>query len=159
MRTLFLLQLSLCRSLVIFLRKKDRVKIKSDMGAVFGEADKGLPEYNLSMEPVEFELDAPELTADQNSLCDILIMIAKREKVTLEYQARRVSPNYSKTKLEERDKILADVMAEKDIEIYEDILINHVGEIIKGKNPQRKRMGTAHQRNHGTHPNIKWAEV
>lgn len=129
------------------------------MGAVFGEADKGLPEYNLSMEPVEFELDAPELTADQNSLCDILIMIAKREKVTLEYQARRVSPNYSKTKLEERDKILADVMAEKDIEIYEDILINHVGEIIKGKNPQRKRMGTAHQRNHGTHPNIKWAEV
>ncbi|WP_282937641.1 TIGR02680 family protein [Paenibacillus sp. RC67] len=115
------------------LTKKDRVKIKSDMGAVFGEADKGLPEYNLSMEPVEFELDAPELTADQNSLCDILMMIAKREKVTLEYQARRVSPNYSKTKLEERDKILADVMAEKDIEIYEDILINHVGEIIKGK--------------------------
>ncbi|MDR6553964.1 TIGR02680 family protein [Paenibacillus qinlingensis] len=115
------------------LPRKDRIKIKSDMGTIFGNADKGLPEYNLSMEPVEFELDVPELSADQSSMLDILMMVAKRDKVTLEYQARRVSPNYSKTKLEEQDKILADVMAEKDKEIYEDILINHVGEIIKSK--------------------------
>lgn len=115
------------------LSKKDRVKNKSDLGNVFSDADKGLPEYNLTMEPLEYEVDFSHMASDDESRVEMLKMIARREKITLEYQSRRVSPSFAKIKLTEQDKMLAEVMAEKDREIYEDILINHVGETIKSK--------------------------
>ncbi|MGF9644595.1 TIGR02680 family protein [Paenibacillus sp. MABNS29] len=115
------------------LSKKDRVKNKSELGNVFSDADKGLPEYNLTMEPLEFEVDFSHMAIEDESRVEMLKMIAKREKITLEYQSRRVSPSFAKIKLTEQDKTLAEVMAEKDREIYEDILINHVGETIKNK--------------------------
>lgn len=115
------------------LSKKDRVKNKSELGNVFSDADKGLPEYNLTMEPLEFEVDFSHMAIEDESRVEILKMIARREKITLEYQSRRVSPSFAKIKLTEQDKTLAEVMAEKDREIYEDILINHLGETIKNK--------------------------
>ncbi|WP_236344023.1 TIGR02680 family protein [Paenibacillus plantiphilus] len=115
------------------LTKKDRMKNKSELGNVFSGADKGLPEYNLMMEPVEFEFEFSNMAIEDESRVEMLKMIARREKITLEYQSRRVSPSFAKTKLTEQDKTLAEVMAEKDREIYEDILINHVGETIKNK--------------------------
>lgn len=85
------------------------------------------------MEPVEFEVDFSHLALEDESRVEMLKTIARREKITLEYQGRRVSPSFAKTKLNEHDKTLAEVMAEKDREIYEDILINHIGETIKNK--------------------------
>ncbi|MFC3803827.1 TIGR02680 family protein [Cohnella sp. GCM10012308] len=115
------------------LAKKDRTKNKSELGNVFSDADKGLPEYNLMMEPVEFEVNFAHMAMEDESRVEMLKTIARREKITLEYQGRRVSPSFAKTKLNEHDKTLAEVMAEKDREIYEDILINHIGETIKNK--------------------------
>lgn len=115
------------------LTKKDRTKNKSELVSVFSDADKGLPEYNLTMEPLEFEFDFSHMAIEDESRVEMLKMIARRERITLEYQSRRVSPSFAKTKLTEQDKTLAEVMAEKDREIYEDILINHVGETIKNK--------------------------
>lgn len=85
------------------------------------------------MEPLEFEVDFSHMVIEDESRVEMLKMIARREKITLEYQSRRVSPSFAKIKLTEQDKTLAEVMAEKDREIYEDILINHVGETIKTK--------------------------
>ncbi|MFG1731172.1 TIGR02680 family protein [Paenibacillus sp. 843] len=115
------------------LAKKDRTKNKSELGNVFSDADKGLPEYNLMMEPVEFKVDFSHMAIEDESRVEMLKTIARREKITLEYQGRRVSPSFAKTKLNEHDKTLAELMAEKDREIYEDILINHIGETIKNK--------------------------
>lgn len=115
------------------LMKKDRTKNNSELNRVFSDADKGLPEYNLKMEPVEFESDFSLIAIEDESRVEMLKMIARREKITLEYQSRRVSPSYAKTKLMEQEKTLAEVMAEKDRKIYEDILINHIGETIRNK--------------------------
>lgn len=115
------------------LEKKDRVKNKSELSNIFSDADKGLPEYNLTMEPLDFKFDFSHMAIEDESRVEILKMIARREKITLEYQSRRVSPSFAKIKLSEQDKTLAEVMAKKDREIYEDILINHIGETIKNK--------------------------
>ncbi|MBH5319028.1 TIGR02680 family protein [Paenibacillus sp. GSMTC-2017] len=115
------------------LAKKDRTKNKSELGNVFSDADKGLPEYNLTMEPMEFEFEFSYMAIEDEIRVEMLKTIARREKITLEYQSRRVSPSFAKTKLTEQDQMLAEVMAEKDREIYEDILINHVGDTVKNK--------------------------
>jgi uncharacterized protein (TIGR02680 family) len=115
------------------LEKKDRAKVVSDLGNLFSNANMSLVEYDMSKEPIPFSKTFSDVQEHEQANIEILKAVAQKEKITLEYDSRRVSPFYLRDKLMESLQNQRNILSDKDRELFEDIMINSIGEMIKKK--------------------------
>lgn len=108
----------------------DRVKLQEQLSKVINEEANALAEYHISNYLKETDI-LPELTALVDERLDSFASLRMRRIIELEYRGQRVSPytiDRSLTgELEERRHYLD----EQDRELYEDIIVNSVGRILR----------------------------
>jgi uncharacterized protein (TIGR02680 family) len=117
-------------------KKRDNIdKTKARLNRVFKDQSIELPmHYDIDMTPEKSDY-FPTIEADgeNQTLLNLMSDQMTRYIISLEVENRRVSPSNAVKLLEERIEELEVNAAEKDRELYQDILINTLGESIRRK--------------------------
>ncbi|MER1985777.1 MAG: TIGR02680 family protein [Solibacillus sp.] len=108
----------------------DRVKLQEQISRVINEEMNALAEYHVSSYFKETEM-LDELAGLADERLEAFIQLRGRRVIELEYRGQRVNPykihNVLTDELEERRHYLG----EQDRELYEDIIVNSVGRILR----------------------------
>jgi hypothetical protein len=118
------------------LKKETGKTVHSKLSNVFFQEQQHLVEYRLTQEQQSFPLDGlpsgdlpPQLAQAFENARDI----SERIILKLEFKGQRISP-YSALKEIEHDIVVQkEVLNERDRELYEEIILNSVGRIIRGR--------------------------
>ncbi|MCR6545097.1 TIGR02680 family protein [Dehalobacterium formicoaceticum] len=113
----------------------DRDKITQRLNQTFYQEQGVLMEYRLTQESV-LEKDTLPLGADDplmNFKREELKQKSRRVQLLMEYQGKRVSPYYVFEQMNKDIELQQMLLNEKDRELYEEIIMNSVGRIIRGK--------------------------
>lgn len=116
----------------------DRESLREKVNDAYTKEMSNLVEYRLTQQTTSFEElgedvsreDLPELW---RKLWEELSQKARRLQLVLEYNGRKVNPFYLKTQLEQSITLQRQLLNDKDRELYEEIIMNSVGRIIRGR--------------------------
>lgn len=110
--------------------QRDRVKLQEQLSKVMNEEANALAEYHVSSYMKEVEI-IPELAELADDRTEGFANLRTRRIVELEYRGQRVSPYTIDRELtsEVEDRRL--FLNEQDRELYEEIILNSVGRILK----------------------------
>jgi uncharacterized protein (TIGR02680 family) len=116
----------------------DRETLRERINEAFTKEMGNLVEYRLTQNTLFDALDELRgLTEDCPELWLKLWMElrqkARRLQLTLEYDGKRVNPYYLQTQLGKNMDLQRQLLNEKDRELYEEIIMNSVGRIIRGR--------------------------
>lgn len=118
----------------------DRGRLTDRLNQVFFQEQGVLVEYRLVQEVVgEIEKvagDIENLGEDQQVvefLFNELTLTARRVQILLEYSGKRVSPFFVLEQLDKDIQLQQTILNEKDRELYEEIILNSVGRIIRAR--------------------------
>lgn len=98
-----------------------------------------LVEYRLTQEPIgEVSVELADVNLGEDGqiigfLIDELRVKAHRIQILLEYSGQKVSPFFVLAKLEGDIELQKSILDESDRELYEEIIMNSVGKIIRGR--------------------------
>ncbi|MGI6225805.1 MAG: TIGR02680 family protein [Peptococcales bacterium] len=122
-----------------FKENLSRDKLYERLNQIFYQEQSTLVEYRLTQEPlgeILVELDL-EGWHEENQVIDYLIenLAAKsrRIQILLEYSGKKVSPFFVLEKLEDDIELHQTILNDKDRELYEEIIMNSVGRIIRAR--------------------------
>jgi len=119
-------------------KSPERETLRERINEAFTKEMGNLVEYRLSQNTL-FETmaginlpteDSPELWL---KLWEELRQKARRVQLMLEYDGKRVNPYYLSFQLENNMSLQRQLLNEKDRELYEEIIMNSVGRIIRGR--------------------------
>ncbi|KJS21398.1 MAG: hypothetical protein VR72_10865 [Clostridiaceae bacterium BRH_c20a] len=117
----------------------DREKLSEKLNQVFYQEQGALVEYRLSQETsgkIEIEIASLEL-GDESQVIDYLVkeleVKSRRIQVLLEYTGKRVSPFFVLEQLDRDIELQQTILNDKDRELYEEIIMNSVGRIIRAR--------------------------
>jgi len=118
--------------------KVDRDTLRERLSAAFQQEMGVLLEYHLTMDTVlmleESGQEADDAAGDPwPSLWEELRSKARRVQLSVEYGGKRVSPYFLSDRLEENVALQKQILNEKDRELYEEIIMNSVGRIIRAR--------------------------
>jgi len=106
----------------------DRVK------QVFFQEQTRLLEYRMTMEEVEMPGTAPEPASHHEALqVEALEQKRSRRIIALDYQGQKVGPHYVQQALLKDIEVQELVLSDKDRELYEEIIMNNIGRIIRAR--------------------------
>jgi len=119
-------------------KSPDRETLRERINDAFTKEMGNLVEYRLTQNTLfetlaELNLpteDSPELWL---KLWEELLQKARRVQLMLEYDGKRVNPYYLSSQLEKNISLQRQLLNEKDRELYEEIIMNSVGRIIRGR--------------------------
>ncbi|WP_051688206.1 TIGR02680 family protein [Desulfofalx alkaliphila] len=117
------------------LRDSDREKVTNRLNNAFFQEQAVLVEYRLTQE-VMGEVTAIEVPAESEVLkiqAEQLMQKSRRTHLLMEYQGKRVSPYYVMEQMEKEVELQKIILNDKDRELYEEIIMNSVGRIIRGR--------------------------
>ena len=114
----------------------DRERLTGQLTSAFYEAQRVLIEYRLVMDssddPTD-ELRLAELPDHYRLLYEEWQQKARRSFLYMEYDGKRVSPYFMKTQLEQDIERQQLYLQEKDRELFEEIIFNSVGRMIRAR--------------------------
>lgn len=108
----------------------DRVKLQEQLSKAMNSEMNQLNEYHVKDYLKETEL-LPELAASNDDRIDSFKQLRGRRIIELEYRGQRVSPYYIDQSLQEELQDRRYHLDEQDRELYEDIIVNSVGRILR----------------------------
>lgn len=119
-------------------KSPDRETLRERINEAFTREMGNLVEYRLTQNTLFETLaglnlpteDSPELWL---KLWEELRQKARRVQLMLEYDGKRVNPYYLRAQLEKNMALQRQLLNEKDRELYEEIIMNSVGRIIRGR--------------------------
>lgn len=115
------------------LHRFDREKLNSNLKDAFFKEQAILVEYRLTQDHI-LELDQLPDAGDVEILQimnEHVKQISRRIHVVMEYEGKRVSPYYVLEKIEKDITLQQSILNERDRELYEEIILNSVGRIIR----------------------------
>lgn len=110
----------------------DRGKVEGRLNQVFYQEQGVLVEYRLTQEQNPEEAVEPE--TDDMSIqvrYQQLRQVARRTFLLMEYNGKKVSVYYVLEQMDKDIQLQKDILSEKDRELYEEIIINSVGRVIR----------------------------
>jgi seryl-tRNA synthetase len=116
-----------------------RERLTDRLNQVFYQEQSTLIEYRLTQQPVDgikVELDLAGLDKDSQViefLVDDLVAKSCRTQILLEYSGNKVSPFFVLEKIEGDIGLQQAILNDKDRELYEEIIMNSVGRIIRAR--------------------------
>jgi seryl-tRNA synthetase len=116
-----------------------RERLTDRLNQVFYQEQSTLIEYRLTQQPVDgikVELDLAGLDKDSQViefLVDDLVAKSRRTQILLEYSGNKVSPFFVLEKIEGDIGLQQAILNDKDRELYEEIIMNSVGRIIRAR--------------------------
>ena len=119
-------------------KSADRETLRERINEAFTKEMGNLVEYRLTQNiifeaPVGLNLPTEDLPELWLKLWEELRQKARRVQLMLEYDGKRVNPYYLRTQLEKNMALQRQLLNEKDRELYEEIIMNSVGRIIRGR--------------------------
>lgn len=118
------------------LRKETRASVHEKLTKSFYKEQQTLVEYRLTEEVHEQIVDFDELDSASEELTfkwNLLKDKARRTILLLEFKGKRVSPYYVLEAIKHDISIQKEVLNETDRELYEEIILNSVGRILRGR--------------------------
>lgn len=120
-----------------YVKKENRNDVSEKLTKVFYREQQTLVEYRLTEERVESAIDFSTLQEECKGELELVIRSlfekSTRTKLFLEYNGKRVSPYFVKEELEREKLIQQEVLNERDRELYEEIILNSVGRMIRAR--------------------------
>lgn len=113
-----------------FKMQQDRVKLQEQMTKVINEEMNALAEYHVSSHLKETDMLEHFVTLQDDRL-EAFIQLRGRRIVELEYRGQRVSPYTVDRALQQELEENRHYLDEQDRELYEDIIVNSVGRILR----------------------------
>lgn len=116
-----------------------RERLAERLNRIFYQEQSTLIEYRLTQQPVDgikVELDLTGLDKDSQMiglLVDDLAAKSYRTQILLEYSGKKVSPFFVLDKIEGDIGLQQAILNDKDRELYEEIIMNSVGRIIRAR--------------------------
>jgi uncharacterized protein (TIGR02680 family) len=116
-----------------------RERLTDKLNHIFYQEQSTLIEYRLTQQPVEgikVELDLAGLDKESQViefLVDDLAAKSCRTQIILEYSGNKVSPFFVLKKIEGDIELQQAILNDKDRELYEEIIMNSVGRIIRAR--------------------------
>ncbi|MFT9487427.1 MAG: TIGR02680 family protein [Tepidibacillus sp.] len=116
------------------LQNLDREKVNQRLTNVYYQEQSVLVEYRLTQDTI-FEINEEISIDDENIIMkwDQLKQKARRIQLLMEYNGNRVSPYYVLTQIDKDIELQKVILSEKDRELYEEIILNSVGRIIRAR--------------------------
>ncbi|SPF38828.1 conserved hypothetical protein [Candidatus Desulfosporosinus infrequens] len=116
----------------------DRETLRERINEAFTREMGNLVEYRLTQNTLFETLDELKLPTEDSpelwlKLWEELRQKARRVQLMLEYDGKRVNPYYLRAQLEKNMALQRQLLNEKDRELYEEIIMNSVGRIIRGR--------------------------
>lgn len=119
------------------IKKENRTDVSEKLTKVFYREQQTLVEYRLTEERVESDVDFSTIQEECSGELELVIRSLSeksgRTKLLLEYNGKRVSPYFVKEALEREKLIQQEVLNERDRELYEEIILNSVGRMIRAR--------------------------
>jgi hypothetical protein len=116
-----------------------RERLRDRLNQIFYQEQSTLVEYRLTQQPVEgikVELDLTGLDKESQAiefLVSDLEAKSYRTQILLEYSGNKVSPLFVLEKIEGDIELQQAILNDKDRELYEEIIMNSVGRIIRAR--------------------------
>lgn len=119
-------------------KSPDRETLRERINEAFTREMGNLVEYRLTQNTLFETLTGLNLPAEDSpelwlKLWEELHQKARRVQLMLEYDGKRVNPYYLSAQLEKNMSLQRQLLNEKDRELYEEIIMNSVGRIIRGR--------------------------
>jgi uncharacterized protein (TIGR02680 family) len=132
---------ALTKELGSILQQTDREKVYNRLSQTFYQEQLNLLEYRPSLSGLTLETEIPELDQEEWGKGDLkdLKQAKSRHKLVLDYGGRHTSPQAVLTQMDQDITVQELLLSEKDRELYEEIILHSVGDII------RKRISRAKQ--------------
>lgn len=109
------------------LNKETRTTVHDKLTRVFFQEQQILVEYRMTNEAYHFDLPFAEPVFHD------LREKAERSIIKLEFKGQRISPYAALKEVENDIYVQSEVLNERDRELYEEIILNSVGRIIRGR--------------------------
>ena len=125
-----------------FLKKENHVAISEKLAKAFYREQQTLVEYRLSQEVVQYNsslMVEAEQSEEIKLKRQMLIEKASRTIMLLDYKGQRVTPFYVLQEIANDIEVQKEVLNETDRELYEEIILNSVGKIIRAKIQRAER--------------------
>ncbi len=119
----------------------DREKVQDRLNKVYFQEVGFLVEYRLTQETILELSNLPEHMEDEHVQMQIDRIRSKSRRIhlVLEYEGKRVTPYYVLAQLEIDIERQRNVLNERDRELYEEIIMNNVGKVIRHRINRAKR--------------------
>lgn len=132
---------ALTKELGSILQQTDREKVYNRLSQTFYQEQLNLLEYRPSLSQHSQDIQLPEPDQDEWGKGDLkdLMQAKDRHKLVLDYGGRHTSPQAVLTQMDQDISVQELLLSEKDRELYEEIILHSVGDII------RKRISRAKQ--------------
>ena len=119
-------------------KSPDRETLRERINEAFTKEMGNLVEYRLTQNTLFEALTGLKLPSEDSpelwlKLWEELRQKARRVQLMLEYDGKRVNPYYLRAQLEKNMALQRQLLNEKDRELYEEIIMNSVGRIIRGR--------------------------
>ena len=124
------------------MKKESHVTISDKLAKAFYREQQTLVEYRLSEEVVHYHISLAiemEESEEIKLMRQILIDKANRTMLQLDYKGLRVTPFYVLNEIANEMEVQKEVLNETDRELYEEIILNSVGRIIRAKIQRAER--------------------
>lgn len=125
-----------------FLKKESHIAISEKLAKAFYREKQTLVEYRLSEEVVQYynplAVDA-EQSEEMKLKRQMLVEKSSRTMMLLDYKGQRVTPFYLLQEIAHDIDVQKAVLNETDRELYEEIILNNVGRIIRAKIQRAER--------------------
>lgn len=125
-----------------FLKKESHIAISEKLAKAFYREQQTLVEYRLSEEVVQYHhplaVDA-EQSEEMKLKRQMLVEKSSRTMMLLDYKGQRVTPFYLLQEIAHDIDVQKAVLNETDRELYEEIILNNVGRIIRAKIQRAER--------------------
>ncbi|MFS0644655.1 TIGR02680 family protein [Siminovitchia sp. 179-K 8D1 HS] len=118
------------------LKKETRTTIHDKLTRVFFQEQQNLVEYRLTQEQESFKFDdlpMDGLSPQMEQAFQTLREKSDRIMLKLEFKGQRISPYIALKEVQKDIVVQKEVLNERDRELYEEIILNSVGRIIRGR--------------------------
>ncbi|OMD41130.1 TIGR02680 family protein [Paenibacillus odorifer] len=119
------------------LDKKEKSQVNTELSKHFTASSMSLIEYDAELKAVPYTVNFTNIPEEEQANVELLKSVAQFSKITLQLQIdgelRTLSPSELRTKLEGYVNMQKKTLTDKDRELFEDIMINSIGETIRNK--------------------------
>ncbi|MEG6617566.1 TIGR02680 family protein [Peptococcaceae bacterium 1198_IL3148] len=116
-------------------KHNDRVNVENNLNRIFYQERDILVEYRLFQEQVLEVADLPEQLSDPLLQVQFsqLRQKSRRMQLLMEYEGKKVTVYYVLQQISKDIELQRSILSEKDRELYEEIIMNSVGRIIRNR--------------------------
>jgi uncharacterized protein (TIGR02680 family) len=112
---------------------KDRESLTTELNKAYFQEQAVLVEYRLTQETIHEVRELPEAGDNEwfQQQVEQLKQTSRRIQLLMEYMGNRVTPYYVRDQIERDIDLQQSILTQKDRELYEEIIMNSVGRIIR----------------------------